>query len=182
MVLAAEITKEVIVPEGVTVTIEGQKVTVKGPKGEQNRTFEAPNISIKQADKKVILNCKFPKRQDKAVMGSITGHIANLVTGVNEGFTYHMRVYYSHFPVNVSVQGNKVIIKNFLGEKHPRESMIVGQATKVTVKGQDITIDGINKEDVGQTSGNLQLNSKIGRKDPRVFQDGIFLVDRGEEQ
>lgn len=180
MVFAAEIKQEIPIPQGVTVTISGRNVSVKGPKGEQSREFENNSIEISQSGTNVVLSCKMPKRKQKAMIGTTAGHIKNLMRGVKDGFTYHMKVYYSHFPMNISVQGDKVIIKNFLGEKYPRESQIVGK-TKVTVKGQDITIEGINREDVGQTAANLQLATRVGRKDPRVFQDGIFISDKGEK-
>ena len=177
MVLAAEITRKVEVPEGVTVSISGSEVVVKGPKGELKRDFGGEGISLSKSGGGIIISSKFPKRKDKAMVGTIAGHIANMIKGVTEGFEYHMVVYDSHFPMNVSVQGKDVVIKNFLGEKYPRKSKIVGD-TKVDVKGQDITISGISLEDVGQTAANLRLASRIGRKDPRVFQDGIFLADK----
>ncbi|MFC2174941.1 50S ribosomal protein L6 [archaeon] len=181
MVLAAEINKEVALPEGVVVTISGSHVSVKGPKGELAREFTNSNIVLSQEKGKILLSCKFPKKQDNALMGSIAAHLRNMVTGTTVGFKYDMRTYYSHFPMNVSVEGKKVVIKNFLGEKYPRKSDIVGDA-KVTVKGQEITVEGTNKEDVGQTAANMMLASKVGKRDPRVFQDGIFVVEKGEGQ
>jgi len=181
MVLAAEITRKVAVPDGIAISINGSDVVVKGPKGELKRDFKSRGISFSKSDGGIILISKFPKREDKAMLGTVAGHIANMIKGVTEGFEYHMKIYYSHFPMNVSVQGSDVIIKNFLGEKYPRKSKVVG-GTKVDVKGQDITVSGISLEDVGQTAANLRLASKIGRKDPRVFQDGIFLVDKGAKK
>ena len=181
MVVAAEIIHNIEIPDGVTISINGSEIGVKGPKGELKRNFKNDVISFSKNDKEVILSTKFPRKKDKALMGTIAGHISNMIHGVAKGFEYHMSIYYSHFPMNVSVQGKNVIIKNFLGEKYPRTSKIVGN-TKVEVKGQDITISGINLEDVGQTAANLRLASKIGRKDPRVFQDGIFLVDKGAKK
>lgn len=181
MVLAAEITRTVAIPDGVTISINGREVAVRGPKGELKRRFESNKVSLSKKGKEVSLTVKFPRKEDKAMIGTMAGHISNMIKGVTDGFEYHMSVYYSHFPMNVSVQGKEVVIKNFLGEKYPRKSKIVGD-TKVDVKGQDITISGTSLEDVGQTSANLRLASKIGRKDPRVFQDGIFLVDKGAKK
>ena len=59
----------------------------------------------------------------------------------------------------------------------PRSSKIVGDA-KVQVKGDEVIITGVNKEDVGQTMANLEQATKIRGKDPRVFQDGIYLTSR----
>jgi large subunit ribosomal protein L6 len=179
MVLAAEIRQEVVMPKGVTASVSGSAVSVKGPKGELRRDFKAERVAIALAGDRITVVCRLPRREDKAMVGTITSHLANMVTGVSAGFKYQLKVVYSHFPVNVSVQGDKVVIKNFLGEKFPRQSQIVGSA-KVEVKAQDITVSGASLEDVGQTAANMVLNTKIGRKDPRVFLDGIFLADRGD--
>ncbi len=111
------------------------------------------------------------------MIGTTRAHINNMITGVTEGFTYHMKIVFAHFPMNVKVNGNKVNIDNFLGERHPRTAKIVGSA-KVNVKGDEVTVTGINKEDVGQTVANLEQATKIKGRDPRVFQDGIYLIDK----
>jgi large subunit ribosomal protein L6 len=86
-----------------------------------------------------------------------------------------MKIVYSHFPMKVSVKAGNIVIENFLGERTPRFAKICGD-TKVLVKGSEIILIGINKEDVGQTAANLERATRIRRKDPRVFQDGIYLV------
>jgi len=111
------------------------------------------------------------------MLGTIRSHITNMIKGVNEGFTYHMKIVYAHFPMTVKVAGNKVIIENFLGERYPRNAKIVG-SSKVKVKGDQVTITGIDKEDVGQTMANLEQATKIKGRDPRVFQDGIYLTSK----
>ena len=176
MVIAANIKEEIGIPEGVDVTI-GDNVTVKGPQGEISRKFTYPNISMKKEDDKIVLETSFPKKKDKSMIGTTRAHINNMITGVTEGFTYHMKIVFAHFPMNVKVSGNKVNIDNFLGERHPRTAKIVGSA-KVNVKGDEVTVTGINKEDVGQTMANLEQATKIKGRDPRVFQDGIYLIDK----
>ncbi|KZX17763.1 50S ribosomal protein L6 [Methanobrevibacter cuticularis] len=176
MVLAAVIKEEILIPKGVDVAI-GNILTVKGPQGEVSRKFTYPNISIKKEDDKVLLETSFPKKKDKSMIGTTRAHISNMIIGVTSGFTYKMKIVFAHFPMTVKVKGNKVSIDNFLGERHPRSANIVG-ATKVNVKGDEVTVTGINKEDVGQTMANLEQATKIKGRDPRVFQDGIYLVDK----
>ena len=176
MVLAANIKEEIDIPEGVDVTI-GDNVTVKGSQGEISRKFTYPNISMKMKENKLILETSFPKKEDKSMIGTTRAHINNMITGVTEGFTYHMKIVFAHFPMTVKVKGNKVDIENFLGERHPRTAKIIGSA-KVNVKGDEVTITGINKEDVGQTMANLEQATKIKGRDPRVFQDGIYLIGK----
>ena len=73
-------------------------------------------------------------------------------------------------------------IDNFLGERSPRKAKIIGDDVKVSVKGEDVTITGINKEHVGQTMANIEQATKIKGRDPRIFQDGIYLVDKRQEE
>ncbi|WP_321211676.1 50S ribosomal protein L6 [Methanothermobacter sp. DP] len=176
MVLAAMIREEIPIPEDVNVTIDGE-VKVKGPKGELSRKFNHSEISMAVEDDKVVLEVKFPKKKDKAMIGTVKAHINNMIRGVTEGFTYRMKIVYAHFPMSVKVAGDKVLIENFLGERHPRTAKIVGD-TKVQVKGDEVEVTGINKEHVGQTMANLEQATKIKGRDPRVFQDGIYLVSK----
>lgn len=177
MVVAAAIREELEIPEGVEVIIKNNEVSVKGPNGEDSRVFTYPNISINKNDDVVILETAFPKKKDKAMIGTTKAHINNMIKGVTDGFEYHMKIVFAHFPMTVKVNGDKVVIDNFLGEKHPRNAKIVGSA-KVAVKGDEVTITGINKEHVGQTMANLEQATKIKGRDPRVFQDGIYLTSK----
>ena len=177
MVVAAAIREEIAIPEGVEVIINDNEVSVKGPNGEDSRKFTYPNVSIKEEDDVVILETAFPKKKDKAMIGTTKAHISNMITGVTDGFEYHMKIVFAHFPMTVKVQKDTVVIDNFLGERHPRTAKIVG-SSKVAVKGDAVTVTGINKEHVGQTMANLEQATKIKGRDPRVFQDGIYLISK----
>ena len=138
MVVAAAIREEIEIPEGVEVIIENNEVSVKGPNGENSRKFTYPNVSIKEDEDKVVLETAFPKKKDKAMIGTTRAHINNMITGVTDGFEYHMKIVYAHFPMKVEPKKDTVVISNFLGEKYPRTAKIVGD-TKVVVKGDEGT-------------------------------------------
>lgn len=176
MVEAVVLREEIPIPEGIDVTIEDE-VTVKGSKGQLSRKFNYPNVVIKTDNGNVVLEAHFPKKKDKAMLGTIRSHISNMITGLTDGFTYNMKIVYAHFPMTVKAGKDKVTIENFLGERYPRTAKIVGSA-KVQVKGEEVVVTGINKEDVGQTMANLEQATKIKGRDPRVFQDGIYFVSR----
>ncbi len=114
--------------------------------------------------------------KDKMLIKTITAHIKNMVKGVKEGYKIKMKVIYAHFPITFEVKGKEVIIKNFLGEKVPRKSKIIGD-TEVEIKGQDILVSGVNKDTVGATISNLKLATKIKKRDSRVFQDGVYIIE-----
>ncbi|MDR2623079.1 MAG: 50S ribosomal protein L6 [Methanobrevibacter sp.] len=179
MVLAAIIKEKISIPEDVEVNMESTNIVIKGPKGEVSRKFNYSNISIEKNEDNLSLSSRFPKKTDKSMMGTTKAHLSNMITGVTDGFTYHMKIVFAHFPMTVKVGDYKVTIENFIGEKHPRTAKIVGSA-KVNVKGDEVLVSGINKEDVGQTMANLEQATKIKGKDPRVFQDGIYLVSKKE--
>ena len=77
--------------------------------------------------------------------------------------------------MTVKATQKKVTIENFLGERYPRTAKIVGDA-KVKIQGDEVIVTGIHKEEVGQTMANIEQATKIKGRDPRVFQDGIYLV------
>jgi len=175
-VLVREIVK---VPDNVTVEIEGMKVKVSGPKGTLERDFShAKGVRIYKQDSNVVVEAFFANRRKKALVGTIAGHIENMIIGVTKGWRYKLKIVTTHFPVTVKVTGNEVIIENFLGEKAPRRAKIVGNV-KVQVKGKDVIVEGIDIEAVGQTAANIELATKVKDKDRRVFVDGIYIYERG---
>ncbi len=180
MVLAARIEEFVDIPEGVDITVDGLTVTVKGPKGTLTREFKTKEeVHIDKEGNRIKIWALFPRRKTKAMIGTIRAHINNMITGVTKGYVYKLRIHYRHFPMNVSVEGNKVVIKNFLGEKHPRYADILDGVT-VKVKGkEEIIVEGIDKERVGQTAANIEQATIVKKKDPRVFVDGIYIVEKG---
>ena len=62
----------------------------------------------------------FGSTRDVSVIKTTLSHITNMFTGVTKGFLYKMRFAYAHFPVGVTVEDNKIEIRNFLGEKRMR--------------------------------------------------------------
>ena len=171
---------EVDVAEGVQIEAKGRTIHVKGEKGELSRKFAEDFITLKTHDGKIKITAKsrrLPLRKQMAIMGTISGHIKNMMKGVTEGFDYKLKVVYSHFPMKVQVSGQELVVDNFLGEKHPRKAKIL-DGVKVEVKGQDLQVTGIDKESVGQTSANIEQMTKIKNLDVRVFQDGIYITEK----
>jgi large subunit ribosomal protein L6 len=90
-----------------------------------------------------------------------------------------MKIVFSHFPISVKLQGKNVLIENFTGERRPRSVKILGDV-KVKIEPDDIILQGANLEDVSQTAANIEQSTKVRRKDPRVFLDGIYTYERNE--
>jgi large subunit ribosomal protein L6 len=176
---AIETVTIVEIPEGVESTLEGRTITIKGEKGELTRDFSHAPINIQLKGKRVTVQASWPRKKEAALVGTICSHIQNMIKGVTNGFTYKLKIVFSHFPITVKVKEKMLTIENFTGERNPRKAKIMGD-TKVTVKGDDIIVQGINLEDVSQTAANIQNATRIRSKDPRVFLDGIYVYEKQE--
>ncbi len=173
----ATVEKRLEVPEGVDASFEKSGVVIKGPKGEVKKTLEYPGISMRKDNNEVVIDADNPKRRQWAIMGTYEAHIKNMIKGVTDGFEYKMKVVYSHFPMTVKIEQKGIKVENYLGEKIPRKTKIVGSC-EVQVKGTEITITGNNVEEVGQTAANIEQLTKVKNRDCRVFQDGIYLTEK----
>ena len=169
--------KVVEVPEGVQVEVEGKVVKVKGPLGELKRDFSHAPVEIRLDGNKVIVEAYWPKKRERAMIGTVAAHIRNMITGVTKGFTYKMKIVFTHFPIQVTVEGDKVVIRNFLGERAPRIAKIL-PGVKVEVQKEDVLVKGIDIEAVGQTAANIEQATKVKGKDVRVFLDGIYIYEK----
>lgn len=169
--------RTVDLPESVTATVDDETVTVEGPEGTLTREFHHPQITIEVTDDEIVVEADLVRRKVAALVGTFAGHISNMVHGAAEGFEAKLRLVSSHFPIKAKVEGDKVLIDNFLGEKAPRSASILGN-TDVQVQGEDIVVTGANKEHVGQTAVNIEQATGIKGYDPRVFQDGIYITQK----
>lgn len=174
-----ETSETIHAPDGVDVTLEGRKVTVKGAKGTITRDFSHAPVSIELRGKEVRIWAEWPRKKEASLVGTIRSHIRNMITGVSKGFTYKLKIVFSHFPISVKLQGETVLIENFTGERSPRRAKIKGDV-EVKIQSEDILVQGTNLEDVSQTAANIEQATKVKRKDPRVFLDGLYVYERTE--
>ncbi len=175
--MVKEVARQVEIPEGVAVSVDGNTVTVKGPKGEVSRQLSYPEIEIRREDSHLIVNSRLDRKRQRAMVGTLAAHIGNMIAGVTRGYEYKMKVVYSHFPIQLKAASDELVINNFLGERKSRSAKIL-PGTKVAVGKDEVVISGIDKEKVGQTMANIEQATRVRGFDVRVFQDGIYLVDK----
>lgn len=175
------ITEEVEIPKGMQASLEGQTLKVKGPKGETEKKFSNKDVDITIEKDNVLLKTKNRKKKVKSAVYTMSSLVSNLFKGVEKGYKYELEIVYSHFPMNVAVKDNRIQINNFLGRKQPNYSILVG-STKAEIKGNHITLTGINKEHVGQSAANLEKATRVTGKDRRVYQDGIYIIKKNAEE
>ncbi len=172
--------RTVPIPEQVSVQVEGRTVRVKGPLGSLQEDLSHLPVSINVNDNKVRLETTWPRKREIGMLGTAAAHVRNMLKGVTQGYRYELRTVYAHFPVTVKVDEKAKVLKieNFTGEKTPRYAKIV-EGVKVDVKGEDISVEGIDLKSVSQTAANIQDSTKIKKKDLRVFLDGIYVSGKG---
>ena len=168
---------EVIIPEGVTVTLNKHILSFVGPLGKTYKSFRSIPINLEITEKKVILNAIGSRKKDYAILHTARSIIRNICEGLITGYTIKMKLVFSHFPITVKVEGKNVLIENFQGERAPRVTHIVGN-TKVIPKGEDVILTGEVWTDITQTAANIELKSKVKNKDHRVFLDGIYAFEK----
>ena len=143
--------KPIEIPAGVTVTLDNNHVTVKGPKGELSRTFHS-DIEIKIEENVINISRPTDNKEHRALHGTTRAVLANMVEGVSKGFERGLELVGVGY--RASKQGNKLVLN--VGYSHPVEieaekglEIEVPANTKVIVKGTD-------KERVGALAANIR--------------------------
>jgi len=168
---------ELEIPEDVSVTQDHLDLTVEGPQGTVTRRLWYPDIDVTVEDDVVAVTSDEDDAKTMSTIGTFESHIENMFHGVIEGWEYEMEVFYSHFPMQVNVDGDDVVIENFLGEKAARRTTVHGD-TDVSVDGEELTVTGPDIEAVGQTAADIEQLTRINDKDVRVFQDGVYITQK----
>lgn len=143
--------KPIEIPAGVTVTLDNNHVTVKGPKGELSRTFHS-DIEIKIEENVINISRPTDNKEHRALHGTTRAVLANMVEGVSKGFERGLELVGVGY--RASKQGNKLVLN--VGYSHPVEieaekglEIEVPSNTKVIIKGTD-------KERVGALAANIR--------------------------
>jgi len=167
------------IPKDVQIKIEGDRIIVKGPKGEVVRKINNPRIIFEIKDNKMYARVDFATRREIRDFNTMISHIKNAIEGVTRGFVYKLKAIYVHFPFKMKVQGNKFIIENFMGERANRE-LEIPKDVKVKIEGDIVIVESYDLEKAGNFAGLLEmLTRKRGkRKDPRKFQDGLYIIEK----
>ncbi|MFB6282381.1 MAG: 50S ribosomal protein L6 [Halobacteria archaeon] len=173
---------EIKIPDEVEVEKDLDTVKISGPEGKVDFEVDYPGVSFEARGEEVALQSTRDRRKPLSVIQTYETKLRNAFEGVTEGWEYTMKAVYSHFPMQVEVKGGEVEVRNFLGEKHPRSTSVIGDS-EVDVSDDEITVSGPDKEHVGQTAANIEQLTYINDKDIRAFQDGIYITDKpGKEE
>lgn len=186
MVKVAFFKEELEIPSNVKVTLEGgHHIRVKGPEGDITKDFShIRGIKVSIDKNHIIFTTNFPKSGTLALIKTVVSIINNLIIGVQTNYKFISKICYSHFPCNCEVKSDKkeIHVVNFLGERAPRKAKYP-ENVRVEVESDDVYFIGPDKETLGQAAANVKRACRIRKKDPRVFQDGVYLYKkmRGDE-
>jgi large subunit ribosomal protein L6 len=143
--------KAVAVPSGVTVTIDGQTVTVKGPKGQLAWTV-ADEIEVKQEGAELVLSKRVDTTRAQAMWGLSRTLVNNMVVGVTQGFEQTLELVGVGY--RAAMKGNALSMQ--LGFSHDVDVAPPAGVTFATPKQTEIKISGIDKQVVGEIASQIR--------------------------
>ena len=143
--------RKIIVPAGVTVTNENNKVTVKGPKGELSLDL-VKGIEVNIEENTLIVTRPNDEKAIKAMHGTTNANIENMIKGVTEGFQKGLEIIGVGYRFNV--KGNTLVIN--AGYSHPVELAVPTGLTVEQVSNTEITVKGIDKVLVGKYAAEIR--------------------------
>jgi large subunit ribosomal protein L6 len=143
--------KPVTIPNGVTVSVEGSTVKVKGPKGELSRTFE-PSMKIRVENNEVLIERPSDDKRERALHGLTRALVANMVQGVTEGFKKTLEIVGVGY--KAEKKGKDLMVS--VGYSHPVKYPEPTGITLTTPAPTTIVIEGIDKQKVGQVAAELR--------------------------
>jgi len=172
-----KLTETITIQKGCTFTNDKKIMIAKGPKGEVTRAMPDKKIKITAKGNELELLYENATKREKRMLFTTKAHIKNMLKGVQEGFTYKLKICSGHFPMSVTLKGDTFEIKNFIGEKVPR-TLKLKQGATVKINGDEITVEALSKEIAGQTAGSIEKLTKRPGFDKRIFQDGIYITEK----
>lgn len=155
------------------------EVTKDGESAE--KTLQHSLVDVTVEDGEIVFEAVRDKKNIESVAKSFRSHAKNMVEGLESHHVYKLKGVYAHFPMSIKKEGNEVVVENFMGERYPRRAEIMDNVD-VRVDGDEVTVKGPNKEKVSQTAARVEQLSRKGNRDPRTFQDGIYITEVGRDE
>ena len=143
--------KPVPIPKGVTVTLDGSKITVKGPKGELSRSLPGAML-VSMKDNEVVVERPSEENEHKALHGLTRTLVANMVEGVTAGFSKQLEI----VGVGYKAEQRPYGLQLSLGFSHVIEYRAPAGIKLTAPQPTQVTIEGANKEMVGQVAAEIR--------------------------
>jgi large subunit ribosomal protein L6 len=169
--------KPITIPEGVSITIEKEKVSVKGPKGELS--LDVPfDIKVENTEEGVLVSQRKETKNSKALWGTIRALIFNMVEGVKNGYTKELQI--KGVGYRAEMKQDDLVLK--VGFSHLVEVKKV-EGVEFNVNKDIITVSGIKKELVNRVAADIR---KVRRPDPYKgkgirYKDEVIVLKEGKK-
>ena len=150
--------RKINIPEGVTVSVVDNTITVKGPKGELSYTFNS-DMNVTQEENCVVITRPNDLKTVKSLHGTTNALIKNMIIGVSEGFKRELEIVGVGYRFNV--QGIKINVN--AGFSHPVEVIVPSDLKVEQVSTTEIAISGIDKQKVSEFAANIR---KLRKPEP----------------
>ena len=166
---------ELELPEGFEASYEDGVLTVSDGNESVEKKMDHALVDV-EIDENIVFHAKSEKNDILSIAKAFRSHGRNMVEGLQNDHVYHLKGVYAHFPMTIKTQNNQLVVENFMGERNPRKADIM-EGVDVSVDGEEITVSGSDKENVAQTAARIEQLSEKGNRDPRTFQDGIYITE-----
>jgi len=166
---------EVELPEGFEAYYDGEVLEVSDGDETVEKKMKHALIEV-ETNGSVTFSTESTKKNIKSIVKTFKSHTENMIEGLQDEHVYHLKGVYAHFPMTIKTQGGQLVVENFMGERNPRKADIMN-GVDVSVDGEEIEVRGSDKEAVAQTAARIEQLSNKGNRDPRTFQDGIYITE-----
>ncbi len=147
--------------------------------GEVEKKLEHAQIDVEVTDEEVVFSTESDRKDMESIVKTFQRHLENMLKGLESDHVYRMKGVYAHFPMTIKQQGEEIHLENFMGERAPRVIEIM-DGVDVSINGEDLELRGPDKDKVSQTAARIEQVCKKGNRDPRTFQDGVYITEAEE--
>lgn len=144
--------KPVVVPQGVTVKVEGRRISVKGPKGELDRSVH-PEISVAVDGEQIKVTRPSDEKRHRALHGLTRSLVNNMVEGVTRGFTKRLEIHGVGYKAEATAKGVRLVV----GYSHPVDYTAPPGVSIKVENPTTIQVEGVDKEAVGQVAAEIRM-------------------------
>ncbi|MEK6888711.1 MAG: 50S ribosomal protein L6 [Nanoarchaeota archaeon] len=165
------------IPSGVVCELKDNSIVCTKSSNSLSKSVNIPGIKIEIKGSEIILSAERGNKNIYKNIISLVAHLKNLFKGLDREYVYTLEACNVHFPMTLKLEGESLIINNFLGEKTSRKAKIFA-GVKTEIKGTKIILRSRDKEAAGLSAANIERATKVKNRDRRIFQDGIYITEK----
>lgn len=162
-------------PEGADASYSDGTLRVEKEGNQVEKKLEHAQVEV-DTNGDVTFSTDSDRKDIRSIVKTFQSHLENMLEGLENDYVYRMKGVYAHFPMTIKEQGDEIHIENFMGERAPRVIEVM-EGVEVSIDGDDLEIRGADKDRVSQTAARIEQACRKGDRDPRTFQDGVYITE-----